>query len=70
MTGWEADEARTYAHANPDPEPAVIIPALWATSDCPECRAGKHANCDGAAWNTNTDSPGLCPCWMKGHENP
>ncbi len=29
---------------------------------CPECRAGKHGNCDGVTWDDVTDSPAKCPC--------
>ena len=29
---------------------------------CPECRAGKHRNCDGTAWDQAADAPTPCPC--------
>lgn len=29
---------------------------------CPECRDGKHANCDGTAWDDHTDQPTHCAC--------
>lgn len=29
---------------------------------CPECNAGKHQNCDGTAWDAETDMPGACGC--------
>lgn len=29
---------------------------------CPECRNGKHQNCDGAAWDDETDDLTLCAC--------
>lgn len=35
---------------------------------CPECTAGKHANCDGQTWDDERDEPGVCPCWVAGHE--
>lgn len=34
---------------------------------CPECAAGKHPNCDSAAWNFTTDMPCACPCWVRQH---
>lgn len=30
---------------------------------CPECRAGKHANCDGKAWDDTADCLTVCRCW-------
>jgi hypothetical protein len=35
---------------------------------CPDCAAGKHANCDGGAWNMAEDAPGLCHCYVNGHK--
>lgn len=32
---------------------------------CPECAAGKHANCNGDAWDD--DGPTICVCWAHGH---
>jgi hypothetical protein len=29
---------------------------------CPECRAGKHGNCDGTAWDETADRLVDCPC--------
>jgi hypothetical protein len=29
---------------------------------CPECRAGKHPNCDGTAWDDDADSLTGCSC--------
>lgn len=29
---------------------------------CPECAAGKHANCDGTAWDFINDVPDICRC--------
>src|SRR5262245_56571163 len=34
---------------------------------CPECRVGKHGNCDGTAWDFATDKPVPCVCWKRGH---
>jgi hypothetical protein len=34
---------------------------------CPECKAGKHPNCDGTAWDFDTDRPTECPCALAGH---
>ena len=35
---------------------------------CPECRAGKHDNCDTTAWDNDLDAPVPCECWKWGHE--
>ena len=35
---------------------------------CPECRQGKHTNCDSAAWDNTTDQPVICDCWKINHE--
>lgn len=37
------------------------------TPKCPECRAGKHGNCDETSWNEQTDQPDACPCHLDGH---
>lgn len=29
---------------------------------CPECRDGKHINCDGTAWCDVIDFPAPCEC--------
>lgn len=29
---------------------------------CPECRAGKHDNCDGYAWDDDLDAMSTCRC--------
>jgi len=34
---------------------------------CPECRAGKHPNCDGRTWDTAADAHVPCPCSEKDH---
>lgn len=34
---------------------------------CPECRAGKHRNCDGTAWDTEKDAPAPCECTDAEH---
>ena len=34
---------------------------------CPECRADKHRNCHGDAWDDATDSPTVCDCWVTNH---
>ena len=28
----------------------------------PDCRTGKHANCQGIGWDTDRDSSCDCPC--------
>lgn len=37
------------------------------THVCPECRDGKHRNCEGTAWSDETDSPTSCACVGRGH---
>lgn len=37
---------------------------------CPECRAGKHFNCDATAWDNDTDEAVPCACWIWNHEVP
>jgi len=34
---------------------------------CPECRADKHGNCDGMAWDEVTDEPMFCQCTFATH---
>lgn len=34
---------------------------------CPECRNGKHGNCDGEAWNDLLDMPVACDCAAAHH---
>lgn len=36
---------------------------------CPECRAGKHDNCHGDAWDNENDRPAICECWRLNHRN-
>lgn len=33
---------------------------------CPECKAGKHGNCDGLTWDVASDEEALCPCEERG----
>jgi hypothetical protein len=37
---------------------------------CPECRSGKHRNCDGTSWDTDLDLPASCPCPNESHTAP
>jgi hypothetical protein len=34
---------------------------------CPECRQGKHGNCDGLTWDDQADDLAPCPCYAAGH---
>jgi hypothetical protein len=34
---------------------------------CPECKAGKHINCDGQAWDDDADQAVTCVCREVGH---
>ena len=36
---------------------------------CPECRSGKHQNCDGQAWDAVKDEPTSCACAEEGHSD-
>lgn len=49
---WPADGARIIAEWSTPPERHV----------CPECEQGKHANCDGTAWDDAKDEPTSCTC--------
>lgn len=35
---------------------------------CPECKAGKHDNCLGDAWDNERDMPTTCACWRVDHQ--
>lgn len=35
---------------------------------CPECKAGKHVNCEGEALDTSVDEMVECYCWSVDHE--
>lgn len=49
-------------------EDGKLVPeALPSGPVCPECRAGKHGNCDSQAWDEWTDMPTSCLCWTRGH---
>jgi hypothetical protein len=37
---------------------------------CPECRAGKHRNCDGTGWDIDADERVPCPCPDESHTAP
>lgn len=34
---------------------------------CPDCKQGKHDNCDGVGWCTTHDEPEPCPCFELAH---
>jgi hypothetical protein len=34
---------------------------------CPECAQGKHANCDGTAWDLTSDDYTICSCPAPDH---
>lgn len=36
--------------------------SAWCNHVCPECRAGKHRNCDGTSWCDRNDRPADCTC--------
>lgn len=37
------------------------------SNDCPECRNGKHQNCDGVALDPDADEIVECGCAQDGH---
>lgn len=37
------------------------------TEPCPDCKAGKHPNCDGGSWDVIADGPAPCPCQQNNH---
>lgn len=39
------------------------------TEPCPECRAGKHGNCDSTTWDFDKDEGAVCPCWLANGGN-
>jgi hypothetical protein len=43
----------------------------WAAAkiECPECKAGKHGNCHGDAWDNDADEPVVCFCYAWGHQD-
>jgi len=42
----------------------------WSASkiERPECRADKHDNCMGDAWDNDADEPVVCFCYAWGHQ--
>jgi len=43
------------------------MPPTETRPPCPECRQGKHPNCDGVTWDTALDQAMPCPCDDRGH---
>lgn len=41
----------------------VLLELANALAPCPECGAGKHANCDGTTWDAAADALTTCPCF-------
>jgi hypothetical protein len=71
-TDWQRTAERDPDHAARVRAIAHGIPARYADDQptpepCPECRAGKCRNCDGATWDTVRDEPAPCPCAEAGH---
>ena len=46
---------------------ALLVTIHLPPEPCPECAAGKHANCDTTTWDFVADAPTTCPCFAKGH---
>ena len=76
---WQTDEyvaadyePDTWPVAPPTKPLAQILEELrqaqrGTASICPECRNGKHFNCDSTAWDDATDAPTACACWARDH---
>lgn len=61
--GWDLtdeDVAEVVASSFPDAEPGVA-------PLCPECKAGKHVNCTGVAWDDFGDAETKCRCGDDSH---
>ena len=52
-----------------DKEAGLYGGQIHLVNVCPECRAGKHVNCNGQAWDDLTDKPTECACPDASHEN-
>jgi len=50
-----------------DPFGGHVTITIAPTHVCPECATGKHGNCDGTAWDNNTDDYTRCACANNGH---
>lgn len=57
-SGWKAKPVdvrpEAWEYAGAASRPVILVN--------PECRDGKHDNCDGNAWDTRTDAVTDCPC--------
>jgi hypothetical protein len=51
--------ADTASRRTPSP---VVLDARDHDRTCPDCKTGKHNNCDGTAWDNLTDAPTDCRC--------
>lgn len=68
QTDWNAYAAKVNeGMAQGDPGDAAFLPAEATT--CPECKAGKHPNCDGTTLCPD-DSMGPCTCTDDAHNPP
>lgn len=48
--------------ASPVPDPEGHEPSTPTVIVNPECRSGKHSNCDGNGWDTRRDAVTDCTC--------
>lgn len=65
---WSDDHQRfIHVMVALEPEARRTVADYWAT--CPECAVGKCGNCNGQAWDDETDAPIACPCWVDGHSS-
>lgn len=68
LSGDWSCTATTLRRSAIDRSRIVVSHETWVLSPrCPECRAGKHGNCDGTAWDNAADAPASCGCAEAGH---
>lgn len=65
ISAWIHEQVTGDDHAA---RPAPRLPLQLAVPMCPECWAGKHANCDGKSWDATADDFAPCPCAQNGHQ--
>lgn len=57
-----------HGHWTPDTWRPPAMTADGGPLPCPECRDGKHPNCDGSSWSEVDDAPADCPCGDPAHQ--
>lgn len=61
-TDPDYDDDGSPKYATEAEQRAARADANHALPCCPECRDGKHGNCDGTAWDNVRDRPTDCRC--------